>query len=346
MNSGFAAAPLQGLGFGSVDSWVYQLQNYENDDLTALGNFPADVVVMDYSVDGSESGRFSRDQINALKNSPTGSKKVLAYLSIGEASNFRYYFPDCCDRDGDLVPGPNAPRFIGPLNPEFPESFKVRFWDDDWQKILFNQNLDGYLDRIIDAGFDGVYMDVIDAYEFWETQSPPESSNSGVLAREDMVELVKRIAYHARVTRNVPNFLVVPQNGDPLARFPDYIAVVDGIARESLFTNINDPQDQEGTDEGIENLNLFKAAGKAVFVIDYPTEPSLREEFYRKARALGYIPYVTTRALDTLTPILPPPATSSLGTLIQTLLNTTVKDTPEGRLRILFDFFKIFLPLL
>jgi cysteinyl-tRNA synthetase len=37
----------------------------------------------------------------------------------------------------------------------------------EWQDIIFG-DADGYLDRIMNAGFDGVYLDIIDAFEYFE----------------------------------------------------------------------------------------------------------------------------------------------------------------------------------
>jgi len=68
----------------AVQNWVYQLQNI---DLAALGNTTFDLVVMDYSSDGSEGGEFSAAQITNLKYSAGGEKIVIAYpyMDIGEA---------------------------------------------------------------------------------------------------------------------------------------------------------------------------------------------------------------------------------------------------------------------
>lgn len=40
-------------------------------------------------------------------------------------------------------------------------------WDENWQAIIYG-NDDSYLKKIIDAGFDGVYLDIIDAFEYFE----------------------------------------------------------------------------------------------------------------------------------------------------------------------------------
>jgi cysteinyl-tRNA synthetase len=70
------------------NDFVYQLQNV---NLSAIGKTKFDLVVMDYSRDGSDERKFSAEEIEALKTSPGGRKRVLAYMSIGEAEDYRFY---------------------------------------------------------------------------------------------------------------------------------------------------------------------------------------------------------------------------------------------------------------
>jgi uncharacterized protein (TIGR01370 family) len=72
-----------------VTDWVYQLQNL---DLTAVGATAYDLVVIDYSADGDDETAFTPAEIATLKNSPGGDKIVLAYMSIGEAEDYRFYW--------------------------------------------------------------------------------------------------------------------------------------------------------------------------------------------------------------------------------------------------------------
>jgi cysteinyl-tRNA synthetase len=157
----------------------------------------------------------------------------------------------------------------------------------------------GYLDKIIDAGFDGVYLDIIDAYEFWG-----EGGESGVdrrTAPREMVQFVKRIAAHAQKERGKPDFAIVPQNGEGLSRFPDYVDTITAIAKEDLFYNDNHPQPATETREALRHLAVFHSAGKPVLVVDYVTRPALAQDLYQRARALGFIPYATVRELNVLT---------------------------------------------
>ncbi len=88
----------------------------------------------------------------------------------------------------------------------------MKFWDPAWQKIVFN-----YEDKIIDAGFDGVYLDVIDSYQFWQEKGHADSE-------QEMVDFVKAIAAHAREARGVKDFAVFVQNAEELSSHKDYVA--------------------------------------------------------------------------------------------------------------------------
>ena len=52
-------------------------------------------------------------------------------------------------------------------NPDWAGNFKVWYWEAEWQSIIYG-SMDSYLGMILDADFDGVYLDIIDAYEYYE----------------------------------------------------------------------------------------------------------------------------------------------------------------------------------
>ncbi len=117
-----------------------------------------DLLIMDlYFHDGSE---FTTTEINQLKNKANGGKRlVISYLSIGEAENYRYYWQPTWK--------PNNPNWINAENSDWPGNYKVKYWTSEWQTIIYG-NDNSYLKKIINAGFDGVYLDIIDAFEFYE----------------------------------------------------------------------------------------------------------------------------------------------------------------------------------
>jgi cysteinyl-tRNA synthetase len=145
-----------------VGHFLYMLQYGSYADanalITALSQTYYDLIVMDYSFDGRETGRFTAGQIDQLKAKPDGKRRrVIAYLSIGEAEDYRYYW-----QTGWKA---GEPDYIYEENPDWPGNYKVKYWDSRWRAIVLD-----YLSRIVSAGFDGVYLDVIDAYEFFENE--------------------------------------------------------------------------------------------------------------------------------------------------------------------------------
>ena len=105
---------------------------------------------------------FNSSQINSLKVKSNGGKRlVVAYMSIGEAENYRYYWLPTW-KIGN-------PSFIVSLNPDWPGDYKVQYWDPTWQSIIFGNN-NSYTKKILNAGFDGAYLDIIDGYEYFESK--------------------------------------------------------------------------------------------------------------------------------------------------------------------------------
>jgi cysteinyl-tRNA synthetase, unknown class len=98
----------------------------------------------------------SSSDIAALKTKANGGKRlVIAYMSIGEAEDYRYYWEEL---DKTLIHQSNA---------DWPGNYAVRYWDPRWKQVIFG-NENAYLSKIIDAGFDGCYLDIIEAYEYFE----------------------------------------------------------------------------------------------------------------------------------------------------------------------------------
>jgi cysteinyl-tRNA synthetase len=270
----------------NAKSWGYNLSSV---DAGAIAQAPYDVFVIDYSRDGTQETAFAAAEIAKLKVKPDGSRRiVLSYLSIGEAEKYRYYWKWYWG----WFFGWFAPAWRGPENKEWRGNFGVRYWNADWQKIIFTGD-NSYLDRIIAAGFDGVYLDKIDEY----VDMRKEKND----ARALMIALVTAIAKEGRARK--PGFFIVPQNGEALLTDASYRAVIDGLGKEDLL--YGDPKDKRANNpqtiaRNVAWLKLLTGDGKPVFAVEYLDKP---EEIERaKAQLLGYglIPHFADRGLDTM----------------------------------------------
>jgi cysteinyl-tRNA synthetase len=167
-----ASAPLFAVNNASVQKiaqmknffYLLSLQNFtqRQDALTAMGATDHDGIVMDaFFNDGTP---WTAAEVTQLKQKAHGGTRlVFAYMSIGEAENYRSYWQKGWQ--------PGTPCFVAGLNPKWPGNFKVHYWEPQWQKLLFGDPT-AYLDKILAAGFDGVYLDIIDAFEYFEGSSP------------------------------------------------------------------------------------------------------------------------------------------------------------------------------
>jgi len=305
---GFATgAPGQ---LSTVNDWLYVLQpGTLGAGLPEIGATSFDAVVIDYSSDGGPSGEFTAQEIATLK--ATG-KVVLAYLSIGEAESYRWYWNPIWN--DEPAPDPDAPSWLGPFNPSFPDNFKVRYWETGWENLLFGTTSGpskSSLDRILDQGFDGIYLDIIDAFDFWPATSPPERTRAQ--ARIEMMDLVHDLATYARVTRGFPGFLVFPQNGGDIIRNDGgtldaagqaYLAAIDGIGVEDLFYDEFSPQSPASVQFRTGVLDQYRMAGNLVVAVDYVWDASdpgsganvtRYNDFHTLARGEGYVAYAALR---------------------------------------------------
>ncbi|WP_037314596.1 endo alpha-1,4 polygalactosaminidase [Salegentibacter sp. Hel_I_6] len=118
-----------------------------------------DLLILDlYFQDGS----FTPEDLKKLKKKENGGERlVVSYMSIGEAEDYRYYWQENWSLKNQ--------EWLVEENPNWKGNFKVKYWNKDWKNVIYG-NENAYLTKIIDAGFDGVYLDIIDGYQYFEAQ--------------------------------------------------------------------------------------------------------------------------------------------------------------------------------
>jgi cysteinyl-tRNA synthetase, unknown class len=262
----------------SVQDFLYQLQHADPD---RIGDTAFDLAVVTLSTTGN-----SPDVIPALKNSPGGPKIVLCYMSIGQSENYRWYWQPEWEK--------NPPSWLDEPDGVWAGDHWVRYWDPEWQRIIYGTP-ESYLDRILALGFDGVYLDRVDAYWYYQDQGRET-------AAREMVDFILDFTEYAR--KKHPGFGVFPQNAEEMGiLFPDFMDAMTGIGVEDLYYGYprdHEPSPADWTAEREAILDKWVADGKLVLTIDYTARPEQIADAYFRSHAHGYIPYVTDRSLGRL----------------------------------------------
>ena len=127
--------------------------NTKQQFLDALQATNYDLLIIDLFYEGEA---LTAADVESLKEKANGgSRLVICYMSIGEAEDYRYYWSSL---DKTL---------LCKENPDWKGNFAVKYWEADWKSVIYG-NDQSYTKKILDAGFNGVYMDIIEAYETFE----------------------------------------------------------------------------------------------------------------------------------------------------------------------------------
>lgn len=127
------------------------------DYLQSLASTNYDLLIIDAFYEGS---LLTKGEVNALKVKPGGGQRlVVAYMNIGEAEDFRYYWQSDWNSQ--------KPDWVRTENPDWPGEYKIEYWNSNWHNIIYG-NSNSYLQKLLDSDFDGAYLDKIDSYESFE----------------------------------------------------------------------------------------------------------------------------------------------------------------------------------
>jgi cysteinyl-tRNA synthetase len=121
--------------------------------IDAVGQTNYDLVLIDlYYL----SFPYTKAELELLKKKKNGGKRlVICYMNIGAAENWREYWQP----EWKL----GKPKWLKKNYKGYENEIYTEFWHSDWEKILVG-NTDSYTQKIINAGFDGVFLDNVEAY--------------------------------------------------------------------------------------------------------------------------------------------------------------------------------------
>ncbi|HUT21220.1 MAG TPA: endo alpha-1,4 polygalactosaminidase, partial [Anaerolineae bacterium] len=206
-----------------VAHWLYLIDvDLEPDTVEQIASSAYGMVVLDYIPSERENTDYPMAEVVARLHGAPHPKLVLAYVDIGEAEDYRIYWQPGW-RVGD-------PAWIAGDAPDGWEgNYPVAYWDEAWRDIWLAE--DGMLDQIVKAGFDGVYLDWVEAYSDEHVVALAEREDVDPV--EEMVRWVGDIAAFGCAGR--AGFPVIAQIAAELAERDDYLALIDAIAQEQVW---------------------------------------------------------------------------------------------------------------
>lgn len=327
------SAPQQDpLPLEQVRFWGYQLQGLEDEgavDVLVASHY--DLLVLE-PTRTDWSSQESRDfdtagMVRRLKNSFASDgvhrKRVIAYVDIGEAEDWRWYWTwstawDCRPpMPTDWLP------YILACDPDgWGGNYPVAYWHPDWKDIIIygrnrqpqpGRGFVSALDELLQDGFDGIYLDWVEGYE--DAAVVRAAPKAGVDPAAEMIALIREIRDYARARQ--PGFVVIQQNAAALSEgHPELYGLIDAIAQEAVWydgiatdawedpAGYDAPQEADLTAYYITYLEPYLKAGLPVLVCEYALHHAASA--YANAYRQGYIPYVTRRSLGALTTTPPP----------------------------------------
>jgi uncharacterized protein (TIGR01370 family) len=251
---------------------LYQLQGVDPAEVAAA---PFDVKVVDiYANDGTA---FTPAQVHQMGGGP-GSALLLGYFSIGEAETYRDYYSTI----------PKAA--LGPEDPQWKGNYEVAYWTPEWRQVAT-----AYIDKMIAAGYDGAYFDVVDEYQLPWAQS--HAPGGAIGAEQAMVDLVENLAAHARAIS--PGFKIWVNGGEGLLSHGDYLQAIDGLYKENVYyTDGGEKQSAAWTAATVDQLHVAVAAGKDVVAVEYVSGADKVADVQAQAGQDGFGSYVAHLNLD------------------------------------------------
>jgi cysteinyl-tRNA synthetase, unknown class len=243
---------------------MYVLQGIVPSEIAAA---PFDVKVIDIYDDNGVA--FTPAQVAQMGGGPESSL-LLGYFSIGEAEDYRAYFSTI----------PQAA--LGPENPQWQGNYQVAYWTPEWRTVATT-----YIDKMIAAGYDGVYFDVVDEYQQAWAQANAPGGAAG--AEQAMADLVAYLADYAHAKN--PNFKIWANNAEELLSNNIYFSHLDGMFKENLYySDSGAKQPLSETQASLQMLNKMIAAGKDVIAIEYVSSQTAVADVEAQAAhdGLGY----------------------------------------------------------
>ncbi len=204
----------------------------------------------------------------------------IAYVSLGEAEDYRFYWNKIKDQ-----------AWVLEENPDWQGNYYVDVRALDWHSLIIRE----LIPKIIAQGFDGIMLDTIDMAQMLEEKDPQKFTG----ASSAMVQLIKKIH------QQYPHLLLISNNGFGLLK--QIAPFLNGVLVEDITMTIdfvhNDYVEvpQQDREYKIKILReIMHDFHLPVFSIDYVASQNqeLVQRCLKQARQLGFKPYVAEKKLS------------------------------------------------
>ncbi len=293
-----------------AQTWMYQIQGLnEPGALEALAATDYPLLVLEPGQNFKDSPYDMAEIVSALRTAPDGSERLLlAYIDIGQAEDYRdYWLPSWTAPVGNEL---GSPEFLLAIDPDgWTGNYVVTYWDTRWKNMWIGP--DGIVADLARAGFDGIYLDWVEAYD--DERIISLARDSSLDEAEEMLWFIEELDAAGEAVSE--DFLVVAQNAPYLIdKDPTwYGRIINALAVEDTWWHgdgdapWDDPragdlhERHEGdytTEARLTQYKQYTDRGIPVFSVDYCISETNTAQVYRDARAAGLRPLVTQVALS------------------------------------------------
>lgn len=202
-------------------SWAYYLKDPV---LLAIETAPFSLFVIDVE---NENTVFTKEQISKLQK----TKKVFAYLSLGDAEDYRSYWKPLWNQ--------KKPKWLGNEHPLWKGNFSVQdLLNKEWLEITKQQ-----LDNVISVGYDGIVISGLGL---------PDSNKFLTKIQEYLKSKKSSLKVY------VQDYIYVDSK------------LIDGVVKQGLIYNI-DGSSSKATQQELKELLKYKNEKKEILVVEYVT---------------------------------------------------------------------------
>lgn len=221
------------------------------------------------------------DALGAITREDKGNRVCVAYMSIGEVSKNRWFWPLVQDKP-----------WLLDENSDWPDARRIDPRSKEWSDLLVNT----IAPKLLAAGYDGFMLDNVDIGEYLESRD--HAAYAG--AKEAVVNTIKRLR------KTFPKAVLIANGA--LETAVDTADCLDAVIRESIFSRwiANEdgsftyaevsPQDQAWLRP---RLLRIRGAGIPVLALEYvdSEDDAARQRVCTAAQKAGYYPYIAERQL-------------------------------------------------